>query len=907
MKATEWEKIKALFDAALNVPKEDRISWLDRACDGSPELRETLLDLLRSWDESSFADDGDVASQPVFSAGQLVGNRFRILRLIARGGMGEVYEAQDSSLNGLRVALKTIRPEIAPEKHAYERFKREVWVARELTHDGICRIFDLVEHVDTSEDGVQRVVPCLTMQLLDGKTLAAVIAAKRPLTIDESLPLIRQMVEALQAMHDKGIVHRDIKPSNIMLVECGSAPARVVVMDFGLAKPVQQRSLLWESRGVERAGAPYFIAPEILRGEKGGIAVDVYALGLVIDEMVTSSPAFPNESIEELFWKKLHTDPIAPSARIPQLPVAWEQTIMSCLDRLPDRRPPSVTEVLRLLEGESILAIQPPRLIEPPVFLPPSSPMGDEAPRVPLAAPTRRWWLGAGAASILLPAIAAIVGGGATPVQSSILVYPFVNLTRESAYDYLCTGTADELLRRLIYVDGLSVFPVRDVGTSSSSIERRARFSLQGNLNHHDGRIRLAVQLIDNETGSSIWAEEFERELRDPLALESEIAENVVDALTLRLPANAGPGARAQYAARGLAAPVRRWLGIGVSPLPSQATLSSAAFTEYILGRQLWQKRTVKETLKAIEHFQRAITQDPKFALAYSALADAQHTLLTYNHDDGQKLLAAARQYAEQAVALDASLPEVHVSLAAVRQMLWDWPGSEEAYRAAIRSQPKFARAHHWFGGLLLQFGRFEEALAEARKGLELDPFDYPSQSAYGMYLWHAGRLREAASHLEALLAKTDLLYGHTVLGQVYAALAASVPEPEATDFFVRSLREASIVRAREFDAAGGNDSAGFLKWSDTLFAQAHSARRDRASAQLYVERLEHGVSSGKLSASSVAWAHAAAGNTKRAIELLEMGLERHEREMLYVKVAPLFRPLYSHPRFQAILNRMQL
>jgi serine/threonine protein kinase len=183
--------------------------------------------------------------------------------------MGEVYEAQDSSLNGLRVALKTIRPEIAPEKHAYERFKREVWVARELTHDGICRIFDLVEHVDTSEDGVQRVVPCLTMQLLDGKTLAAVIAAKRPLTIDESLPLIRQMVEALQAMHDKGIVHRDIKPSNIMLVECGSAPARVVVMDFGLAKPVQQRSLLWESRGVERAGAPYFIAPEILRGEKG--------------------------------------------------------------------------------------------------------------------------------------------------------------------------------------------------------------------------------------------------------------------------------------------------------------------------------------------------------------------------------------------------------------------------------------------------------------------------------------------------------------------------------------------------------------------------------------------------------------------------------------------------------------
>jgi hypothetical protein len=134
MTAAEWERIKAVFDAALNVPRQERASWLDQACAGSPELRNTLEELLISWDQSSAGDPRDSQTHPVFSPGQVIAGRFCVLRLMARGGMGEVYEVRDGSLNGLRVALKTIRTEIASEKHAYERFKREVWVAREVAH-----------------------------------------------------------------------------------------------------------------------------------------------------------------------------------------------------------------------------------------------------------------------------------------------------------------------------------------------------------------------------------------------------------------------------------------------------------------------------------------------------------------------------------------------------------------------------------------------------------------------------------------------------------------------------------------------------------------------------------------------------------------------------------------------------
>jgi tetratricopeptide (TPR) repeat protein len=284
-----------------------------------------------------------------------------------------------------------------------------------------------------------------------------------------------------------------------------------------------------------------------------------------------------------------------------------------------------------------------------------------------------------------------------------------------------------------------------------------------------------------------------------------------------------------------------------------------------------------------------------------------QHVLLTHNYGDTKSLLNLASLYAARAVEAGPTLPETHLSLASVLQMRWDWRRSEEEYLTAIQIQERLARAYVWYAGLVLQFGRLDECLAISRKGLELDPFDYPSHRGHGFCLWQAGRLREAAAHLEDLLTKIDDLYAHAVLGQVYAGLAAGSAEPESTEFFIKSLGQASTLSAMESEKLPTTENAGYLKWSDTVFAQAHAARGDKGSARYYIDRLEHGLASGSLSASAVAWAHAAAGNVERTLELIEAGAENQEREMLYVKVHPLFRPLRGQPRFKAVLHRMNL
>lgn len=899
MTAKEWERIKALFDAALAISAEKRLSWLEEACAETPELYATVAQLLRNYDEGSLANLQTFDAGPLFSAGELVAGRFQILRLIARGGMGEVYEAIDNKLHGLRVALKTLRLGLATERQAHDRFKREVWVIREIPHEGLCQMFDLVEHRSVNPDGTEVVVPCLTMQLLEGESLKDFLGRHRPLGAAEALPLLRQVAHALQAMHDKAIVHRDLKPSNIMLVpRKDSTGMRVILIDFGLAKRLTAAAV-WETRTEQgQAGAPYFIAPEVLNGEKGGIPADVYAFGLLIDEMVTCSPAFPSKSVEELYWRKLRKPPVLPSARSDHLPPHWETAILSCLHPDPARRSSSVLAVLDAIES-------------------PSS-FGESTTRSQLKASlrrvvqrthvSRRVWIGMAAGAAAASAVSA-VGIFATPeppFTSSILIFPFQNLTKTPEYNHICIGTVDELMRRLTYLPGLSVYPVPKSWTPDPSAIKKARFSLKGSLQQFADKVRLSVRLTENDGGAVVWTETFDRTLTDPLALESEIAERTVDGMRRRVAESSSLLSRIRIAsAASFGRPLRRVLGTDLM-LPSQATRDNVAFDEYQRGRELCQTRTLPAALEAMNRFQKAIDSDPTFALAYAALADVHPILLNYNYAPTLQLLSDALRYSEKGVELDQSLPECHTARAAARQNLWDWEESHSSYRVAIEKNPKFARAYHWYAGLIHQFGRFDEALDRARKGLELDPFDYPAQSNYGLYLWNAGRLKDAAAQLESVLEKSDLVYAHNVLGQVYAALAASSPKGEATEYFVRSLGEAATVHLRDIEAAGGSDP-GYLKWSDLIFTQAHAARGDHASAEHFVRRLERGLQAGKISASALAWAHAAVGNRNRTLDLLEYGLEQREREMLNIRVIPLFQFLHGDHRFDRILQRMKL
>jgi serine/threonine protein kinase/Tfp pilus assembly protein PilF len=320
---------------------------------GSPNLGE------------GFAPSSPVGTATLFAPGSVLAGRFKIVRFIGRGGMGEVYEARDAEL-GEHVALKTLLPHIASDEHALERFRREVLIARKVTHSNVCRINDVFRHsltLGASQDSAG--VLFLTMELLPGKTLsdflrqtssqpqtASAADAKRRLSPPEALPLVKQMAAALSAAHQAGVVHRDFKPGNVILIpKPGEEPPRVVVTDFGLA-----RFLAGEEGQVasfSNLGTPLYMAPEQVEGGTITVATDIYAFGVVLYEMMTGLWPFMGDTAQATARKRLTETPAAPKSRAPDLDPRWNSVILRCLERNPADRFASIQEVIDALMGEA--------------------------------------------------------------------------------------------------------------------------------------------------------------------------------------------------------------------------------------------------------------------------------------------------------------------------------------------------------------------------------------------------------------------------------------------------------------------------------------------------------------------------------------------------------------------------
>ncbi len=285
---------------------------------------------------------------PVFAPETLLAQRFRIVRFIARGGMGEVYEAEDRVL-GERVALKTIRSDVANDQRSMERFLREVHLSRSVTHPNVCRIFDVFHHEN---------VTFLTMELLPGETLAERLHRSGRIVPAEALPLVEQMAGALGAAHEAGVIHRDFKSGNVMLVPDERRPGgiRVVVTDFGLARSSrpgrQSAAPLTETEAV--LGTPDYMAPEQIEGKDLTPAADVYALGIVMYEMVTGEPPFQGDTPLSVALKKLKEAAPSPRSGAPDLPPVWDRAILRCLERNPGDRYATTADLVRALHGEEI-------------------------------------------------------------------------------------------------------------------------------------------------------------------------------------------------------------------------------------------------------------------------------------------------------------------------------------------------------------------------------------------------------------------------------------------------------------------------------------------------------------------------------------------------------------------------
>ncbi len=354
MTAERWARLKELFEQAVELESSERAGFIERQCGMDRELSESLWNLLRQHESASdFLDSPLVSRQRVFAyftqsgrafkAGEVVATRFRIINFIGQGGMGEVYEAEDLEL-GERVALKTLRTAIASDENVMARFKQEIQLGRRVTHPNVSRIFDMFRHV--SPDGAT--LTFLTMELLDGETLAHRIRSGGRFSTGEALPIVRQIVAGLEAAHAAGIIHRDFKSSNVMLTSNPTGGTRAVVTDFGLAGAAQGDS------GLPAAGTPAYIAPEQLCNKELTPAVDIYALGVVMFEIVTGCLPFTGQTTIEIAKKRLYEPAPAPRQFAPNLPGRWNTAILACLDQDPLRRPAPVTAVLDRLEGSGV-------------------------------------------------------------------------------------------------------------------------------------------------------------------------------------------------------------------------------------------------------------------------------------------------------------------------------------------------------------------------------------------------------------------------------------------------------------------------------------------------------------------------------------------------------------------------
>jgi serine/threonine protein kinase len=360
------ETVKALFGAALELKSEERPAFLLRMSI-DPGVRAQVEKLLSEHEQAE--DEHFLSSSALglfgpkvepqtqrFDIGQLLAGRFKVIRFIAAGGMGEVYEAEDLELREL-VAIKTILPDILLNANGVSRFKREVQLARRVTHPNVCRIFDVFRHRPEGTDPELEIL-IVSMELLHGITLADRLRQDGRIPTDEGIRLIRQLAAALAAAHQHRITHRDFKPGNVMLVPSSKAPdaCRAVVTDFGLAI----RSIDPASTTVSRAttlatehglvGTPAYMAPEQLEGHLATPASDVYSLGVVAYEIVTGVHPNPEKNIVLLINAILNRPPEPPSIRNSQVSRALDSLIVKALDKNPRNRHESADEFLKELE-----------------------------------------------------------------------------------------------------------------------------------------------------------------------------------------------------------------------------------------------------------------------------------------------------------------------------------------------------------------------------------------------------------------------------------------------------------------------------------------------------------------------------------------------------------------------------
>jgi serine/threonine protein kinase/tetratricopeptide (TPR) repeat protein len=667
-------------------------------------------------------------------------SHYSITRKIASGGMGIVYEAEDSRL-GRRVALKFLPEQMAQNTQLSERFQREARAASALNHPNICTIH-AIENVDGQN--------FLVMELLEGQTLAHMLG-RITFTMDKVLPIATQLADALESAHAKGIVHRDIKPANIFMTDRGQTK----ILDFGLVKiepddlqPVEQNSTRIEpqhqltSPGVALGTASY-MSPEQARGQLVDARTDLFSLGSVLYQMAGGVLPFAGDTSAVIFDAILNRDPEPVDKINPALPAEFGRIISKLLEKDRTLRCQSATEL-----------------------------------KTDLNRLKRNLDSGNKRAAELSESKSGVAKTG----TKSVAVLYFENLSAAKEDEYLRDGITEDIITELSKIRGLNTFSrptvlaFRDKSATPSQVGNllRAAFVLTGTLRRAGNRLRITTQLVDTQTEFPLWSERYDREMKDVFEVQDEIARKIAEALRVTLSQQE------------------------LEDLATKPTENLQAYDLYLRGKRYARRQTRQDLEFALQMFENAVTMDPSFALAYAACANAC-AMFYCNYSRDAIWVERARNASGKAVALRWDLPEVMVSQAWV---LYATELHDEAVRMvekAIERKRDCEGAYYLLCRALFSAGRYQEVINVMETALEVSGEDY---NVYVPIVNSLGALGKKDAHRNLLLRRIGALENH--LKQVpedaraRVLMATDYAEFGRVEDAIRELNMAITLRANE-------------------------------------------------------------------------------------------------------------
>jgi serine/threonine protein kinase/Tfp pilus assembly protein PilF len=797
------------------------------------------------------------APKEELTRGSTLANRYEIIEELGKGGMGRVYRVEDTKLKQ-EVALKLIKPEIAKDKKSIERFRNELKIARNIRHKNVCGMFDL------GEAGGAHFI---TMEYVRGEDLKSFIHRSGQLTIGTAIRISKQVCEGLVEAHKLGVVHRDLKPSNVMIDKEGNAR----IMDFGIA-----RSL--ESKGITGAGVmigtPEYMSPEQVEGKEVDQRSDIYSLGVILYEMVTGRVPFEGDTPFTVGVKHKSEIPRNPKEINAQVTDDLSNVILKCLEKDKDKRCQSADEV------RSELADMEKGIPTTERVIPERKPITSKEITVTL-----------GLKKVIIPvmvvaalAMAAIIIWQLLPQEEEVLpllskpsvsVLPFVDLSPQKDQEHFCDGMTDEIIAKLSQIKELKVisrtsamrYKNTDKDIKEIGQELDVTTILEGSVRKEKDDIRVTAQLINVEDSFHLWSDIYDRKLESVFGIQSDIAERIANALQMRL----SPEEKDQ--------------------LNKKPTDNMKAYNLYLQGRWFWNRRTSEGMRKAIEYYNQAIEEDPRYALAYSGIADSYTMLGIWSFLAPEEAHPRAEAAAMKAIELDDMLAEAHASLASVRASYgWDWPEAEKEFKRALELNPNYAMARLWYGALyLMPMGKLEKAMKEVKQALELDPLSPIINYCIGDLLYTSRMYDQAIEAFQRVLSLDPNFppaYYRLTWTYIKKGMYDEAFEDLERTYHLWEYDKERVIKPIRLTYDKSGFKAAMKKALDVIAEESKTKYWPLVDLAKYCVFLER---------------------DDEALELLEEAYVHREFGLNNIKTDPSFDDLHSDPRFKALLKKIGL